>query len=525
MKKLIYIKTLLIVCLLVVTLPLHATNEAEYKQIKKTYTINEDGSYSLRVCKEIKLLTHKAFNDIYGESFIIYNPKRQSVKINDSYTTQADGTVIKTPTNAFNEVLPFSAASAPAFNHLRELVVTHTGLELGATIYLDYTLTTTPADKSTAYFDISEQITESSPVKEYTISITAPSTTYLGYELLNSRVKPKVSGNTIQWIFRNLPAAAIESYKSQNGDAPRLIATTLEANSVAERYSKIADIKYESLANTLTADIKSEDKKLETLVNYVVRGTNLSPLPFSYQDNTERCLKLVSTSGYATKMEKAVLLNSLLNSVGVSSEFVFIYPNTIDSSMLTYSALKGVLLKVGDVYYSTSSTTPVDLSVRSAFDSYYTIQGGEFEKLDVEPSKQVVKNYTDSISSTANDNSGYITYTPKDINRGVVRSWNMNKLPTVRTSTLELPSQANESSVWNIELKDGVTLQTPLMNISLEEDFGSLSINLTQEGNIVTLKREISFKKQSITPSEYKKFRNFIMQWGSKKGSVLLFEK
>ena len=149
MKNLIYKKTLLLVCLLVVTVSLHATNEAEYKKIKKNYTINEDGSYSLRVYKEIKLLTHKAFNNLYGESFIIYNPKTQSVKINDSYTTQADGTVIKTPSNAFNEVLPFSAANAPAFNHLKELVVTHTGLELGATIYLDYTLTTKPADKST----------------------------------------------------------------------------------------------------------------------------------------------------------------------------------------------------------------------------------------------------------------------------------------------------------------------------------------------------------------------------------------
>ena len=525
MKNLIYKKTLLLVCLLVVTVSLHATNEAEYKKIKKNYTINEDGSYSLRVYKEIKLLTHKAFNNLYGESFIIYNPKTQSVKINDSYTTQADGTVIKTPSNAFNEVLPFSAANAPAFNHLKELVVTHTGLELGATIYLDYTLTTKPADKSTAYFDVNEQISESSPVREYTISITAPSTTCVSYELLNSKVKPKVSGNTTQWIFRNLPAAALESYKSQNGDAPRLIATTLEANAVSDRYSKIADIKYESLANTLTSEIKSEDKKIEALVNYVVRGTNLSPLPFNYQENKERCMKLVSTSGYATKMEKAILLNSLLNSVGVFSEFVFIYPNDIDSVMLTYSALKGVLLKVGDSYYSTSSTTPIDLSTRSAFDTYYTIKGGKFAKLDVEPAKQVVKNYTEVISSTTKDNGGYVTFTPKDINRGVVKSWNMNKLPTTRTSTLELPSQANESSKWEIELKDGVTLQTPLMNIILDETFGSLSITLTQVGNIVTLERKINFTKQYIIPSEYKKFRSFITQWNSKKGSILLFEK
>ena len=81
-------------------------------------------------------------NSLYGETFIVYDPAYQQLKINESYTRQVDGTIVTTPANAFVEVLPSAAANAPAYNGLKEMVVVHTGLELGATIYLDYTVTT-----------------------------------------------------------------------------------------------------------------------------------------------------------------------------------------------------------------------------------------------------------------------------------------------------------------------------------------------------------------------------------------------
>ena len=526
MKNLIYKKALLILCLLMATVSLKASNEAEYKSINKAYTLNADGSYSQRVIKEIKLLTHKAFNDLYGETFIVYNPKIQSLKINESYTTQADGTVIKTPQNAFNEVLPASAANAPAYNHLKEMVVTHTGLEIGATIYLDYTLTTTPTYNSLLSFDINEEISESSPVKEYTISITAiPGSLALNHQLINSKVKPKVSDNTTKWVFKNVPAAALESYKPQNGTTPHLLATTIKENAVAATYTKRGDIEYSKLAQKLTKDSKSEDEKIAALTQYAVHNTSYSRLPFAYQDNSERRAEVVAKSGYSTKMERVALLGALLKGSDIAYELVFAYPKEVNSTMLTYSTLKDVLLKIGNKYYNVWSTTPIDMSSRSMLDSYYGIKGGVFANLHLESTNNIATTHQDTLTNSTNDNSGYITYTPLNINKEVVKGWRMSNLPTTRKSTLELPSQVSESSKWNIVLKDGVTLQTPLMNIALKEPFGSFSISLTQKDNVVTLERNINFTKQVITTTEYAKFRNFITQWSSKKGSVLLFEK
>lgn len=137
------IYTLLLLCLFALTLPVTA-REAEFKKIKESWTLQADGTQVYRQSKVLTLYTHTAMNRTYGESFITYDPRYQTLQIHESYTRQKDGNIVKTPANALVEVLPSAAANAPAFNALREMVVVHTGLELGATIYLDYSITTKP---------------------------------------------------------------------------------------------------------------------------------------------------------------------------------------------------------------------------------------------------------------------------------------------------------------------------------------------------------------------------------------------
>ena len=63
----------------------------------------------------------------------------------------------------------------------------HTGLELGATIYLDYSIITKPG-----YYpalDINERLQETSPVKECKVSISVPENSPLAWQLLGSDAK------------------------------------------------------------------------------------------------------------------------------------------------------------------------------------------------------------------------------------------------------------------------------------------------------------------------------------------------
>lgn len=68
--------------------------EAVFNRIDEAYTINGDGSSEYRYRKVLKLNTHLAFNNLYGETFIVYNPAYQTLKINEAYTKQADGTIV-----------------------------------------------------------------------------------------------------------------------------------------------------------------------------------------------------------------------------------------------------------------------------------------------------------------------------------------------------------------------------------------------------------------------------------------------
>ena len=67
-------------------------SDAVYEKIIKEYTLHEDGSMDFRFYKKLKLNTHFSFNRLYGETFIVYNPNFQDLKIKKAIVTQ-----VKTP--------------------------------------------------------------------------------------------------------------------------------------------------------------------------------------------------------------------------------------------------------------------------------------------------------------------------------------------------------------------------------------------------------------------------------------------
>jgi hypothetical protein len=208
------------------------TNDADalFEKLVREYTLEQDGSVSFREYKELKLLTYLSFNRLYGETFIIYNPEYQRLNINEAYTIMADGTRIETPENAFNEVLPRNAANSATYNHLREMVVTHTALEIGATIFLDYTLTSTKDFLPGLMGD--EIIQEPSPINQMEVIVNVPPDVDLKHRMIGLRTAPEVMimGNrkVYTWKFGGIAASAKEQFRG--GDlpgAPRLIFSTV----------------------------------------------------------------------------------------------------------------------------------------------------------------------------------------------------------------------------------------------------------------------------------------------------------
>ena len=267
MKNIHYYMAILAI-LLSMALPMQAASEAEFGKLSKAYTIHTDGSQEMRVQKELTLFTHAAMNSLYGESFIIYNPEFQELKIHESYTRQKDGTIVKTPANAFVEVLPSAAADAPAYNGLKEMVVVHTGLELGATIYLDYSVITRPG--YLPELDVCEQIEELSPIKEYIFSLSVPESKPLHYEMLNGKAVPAVKTTdgvkTVTWTLRNVqPRPRMLDVSLPAGNVQAIVASTYASKADALKVIKqqMGDNGKEitELAQKLTADTKNTEQQ------------------------------------------------------------------------------------------------------------------------------------------------------------------------------------------------------------------------------------------------------------------------
>ena len=335
-----------------------AIPEAEFIKITKDYTFQPDGSYEIRYTKQLKINTHIAFNNLYGETFIVYNPNYQSIKINSSYTEQADGTIIKAPENAFNEVLPSNAADAPAYNHLRELVITHTGLEIGATIFLDYTLETKAGYLPNGILpETDDLLEEASPVKEYTINIQVPASLPLNYILTASQVKPKITekGNMKQysWQFKNIPAASYES-KIPDSVIPRLITSCYDSQLTALKalygnyFTDQPDETVKHKVKELTDGKKDDLEKILALQQFVAGQIAFCRIPFEQAGYTARTPKEVLNTAYGTDIEKNRLLASMLRTIGQKPEIVILFPAQLQNGIKGLNTISSFRIKVNN---------------------------------------------------------------------------------------------------------------------------------------------------------------------------------
>ncbi len=337
MKPIIYkaIFTLVISFCISGMLAQETNNDALIKKLVKEYTLKKDGSYDLHVYKEVELLTYYSFNRQFGETFIIYHPEYQKLRINKSYTIMADGKKVITPDNAYNEVLPRYASRAPAFNQMREMVVTHTGVEKGAVIYLDYTLHNSA--KFTSSLMGNEIIPTNAPIKEMKLIVKVPSGKVLNHKTLNSRLAPEVSssgGMTVYtWNFKNIDAVLPEGHQVPE-DMTRVIFTTQE-NLKKVYFEFVAqpaftyptteqmDKKVEEILNECGEDEVKITLKLQKMIADDIATYNIPPEVIGFRARTP--VEVWNSNG-GTPMEKAILLNTLLIKANISSTPVAVIP-------------------------------------------------------------------------------------------------------------------------------------------------------------------------------------------------------
>lgn len=372
-----------------------AQNEAEFIKLVKEYTYKPDGSIEYHYNKTLKLNTHLSFNDLYGETFIIYNPEYQNLNIRECYTKQADGTLIKTPANAFNEVLPSFAAGAPAYNHLKEMVITHTGLEIGSTVYLDYLLSGKPLGIS--ILDIDEILQEQTPVKECELIVNIPDSQELHYTLTNSNVKPEITVargmKRYKWLLKNIPSLSRENRQPVNQDHKIRFIASAKANckEMLSFFQQQSETDFSSSSkehiDRLIAPAGNEREKIFLLRDYVVNQIQTIGVSLENAAYRMRSPEEVLSTLYGTEAEKTLLLSAMLKTVGLEPELTVVYPGFLKNKAKGFKSIRKYLIKVNagqqTLFLSATSSSAESLELRGGKDDIWLISATGIRPLTV----------------------------------------------------------------------------------------------------------------------------------------------
>lgn len=524
-------KSLLLLSFVIFAPAVLTAQEAEFVRLDKGYILHADGSQEFRCDKELKIFTHTAMNGMYGETFIIYNPDFQELKIHNCYTKQKDGTIIKTPENAFVEVLPRFAADAPAYNHLKEMVVVHTGLDLGSTIYLDYSILTKPG-----YYpglDIDEVLQETSPVREYKLSISVPEGKTFNSRLYASdskAVEQTPNGvKTYTWKLNNIPASSKTAFLPANKEnIPRLTANTYaDATGAIDVLRKQASeslaMESETYAQFITEESASAQEKADKILEHVVKNISTVYVPLQYTGYKLRSADEVIRSAYGTELEKVNLLNKMLNAARIPTEIIIYYPATIHSSVNGLAPVKQTGVKTvinGQTkYLSATGMKEVKPELRGDLDVLYTLKGEKVETGFVPEEYNSTKEITLDIQSAKN---GYLVYT-LPATEGI-DSWNMTGLNSKRNDMLEVPAMIKDKINYIITLPEGVQLTGKTEPVEISNPQGKLSRAIRKEGNKVEVTRSIELNKKQYSPAEYAGVRALISEWNSDSNKQLVFK-
>lgn len=525
------IKIACLLALMALALPTaYAAPEAEFGKLAKSWTLHADGSQEFRCNEELTLFTLTATR-MYGETFIVYNPAYQEIKINASYTRQKDGTIVKTPDNAFVEVLPRNAADAPAFNQLKELVVVHTGLEPDATIYLDYSILTRPGYY--AGLDLNECLQEASPVKNYTVSLSVPEAASLAWQLNGVDAKPTETAaggqRTLKWNFRSVPSLLHEAFQPENhNNQRRLVASTAGSLQAAlaplkQRFEASQAYECKTFAGYLTEKAASETEKADILRQHVVKNLSTSRVPLANTGYTVRDADGVLRSAYGTMAEKTQLLATLLNAAGVKAEVVAVFPALFRPEAMGLSSLKSMAVRATidgkPVYLSAVGQEMPAILKRGPLDKVYRLSGEEIA-VKAEPAVVEVKKEVAVKAQPAA--GGYVVCTLPAVSEGV-NSWGASALNSRRAGMLEIPSMIRQEVTYTLTPEKGLKLQSPATPITVAKPCGQVTRTIAEKDGKIEVVRRIELNQLQYTPAEYADLRTLLQTWSDPGQQVLLF--
>ena len=438
--------------------------DAVYNLIRRSYTVNADGSMDIRYRKEIALLRNRAITAYAdkGETFITYNPAFESLTINECYTTMANGTKVETPENAFVLQLPGECADCGRLNDIREMAIVHTALEYNCVIVLDYTI-----HRNSSVLAERFNLNQDCPVRRYEVRFADGHTdVYTDLpQTVNDPYMPVKKDFDVEFQLGTMPTFTAEQ-------------TLTEAEPTLKNIKKDTPKAYATAIR-------------DWVVDYV-RLNNIDPARVDYAMTPAAT---VYASGCGTAIDKTGLLAAMLNQAGFRA--------TIVNSSLNVFGDKPLEVEVtvdGQQYR-------IDAMGKSALMT-------EDEKADAR-NVATAPVYVDKSLEWKPDTlvDGYARITLPNEPNGI--GIDPALLAPSRTSDLQTRT-TSEFYHYTIDLPKGVKLIGGDVEMEYTQgNVGSIRIIIKQKGKRLLITRSLQLRKALITKKDYADFRKLMIDWNS----------
>lgn len=473
--------------------------DAVYKLLRYEWTLNADGSSDYHYRHEVQILRNRALTAYAdkGETFVVYNPDLEEVIINEVYTRQLDGSRVEMPQNAFVYQLPEECADCGRFNHMRELAMVHTGMELGCVIVVDYTI----HRKYNLLYE-SLPIKRECPVEKMDVVVSYPKDMDVKWDFLGNQYLPDGgitrttsidednSTKHLQFSFINMPQAPHEPYM------PSDINPTLRLyNSIPEHTPAFDQKPFKESADAIAQQITGNDELMNIgkIRDFVLDNIHLNDIHPSHLGYVHSTPQVTWQTGCGTAIDKAVLLTAILNGEGYRARVI---GDNMDEV--------GVFIDTVEYRLNVRRKEPIDINGKAH---------DEVEKFDFigEEEKASVVALEDGFLCLHIPAIPYRLSLPE-----------VSHLPYVRTTPLStIACDVNVEQSFSID-KGLKLLGGDISRKANHPGIGNVEISIQQKGNKIKVIRRIKIEKTLIDVEEYAQYRQLLSTWNSSVGTLLL---
>ena len=292
----------------------------------KSFKLLPDGRVEQRVRLVEKVLNYEGF-DAAGDPKITFDSKRQELVISKCRTYSEDGRIVDTKANGFNEMTPFALEKAPDYTDIRQMVVTHLGIDVNSVIETEYTIKDKIAWRR--FLEGVEHLRGGDPAILREVEVSIPKGTTLKYSVLNGEGEPAIrdEGASVvyRWTWKNQPLERLaDTSPLEQALAPALVFSTCpnwagQIASLAPVVEKAVTSTSPAMEAKVTEILKGASgdfERVQRVHNYVVSAFRGIEWPLADFDYSPRPASVTFDSGYGSSLDKGVLLLALLRKAG-----------------------------------------------------------------------------------------------------------------------------------------------------------------------------------------------------------------